>query len=357
MTSLRRALAVIVGAGVLLAGCTAAAHLRVLQVRAMPSASPAPGARDAPATPPADRTGMQLGIDLDASTYPGQDVAAAARTDISYIRSLHANAVAISFPFFVGGPGDSTVYAASATPTPAQLAIVARDAMAAGLRVTVRPLLDQSSIRGLSRTLWVPPHLQTWLASYERFLTPYAAMASRLHIATLVVGAELTLFSRAPGWAGLDTDLHRYYRGGLACSDNWGRPHLAGNCGPGVQQELDAYQPLRGDLAAGWKAFDHALPRGTVLAEVGIAAVAGAFVKPYDFSWPASQLDPAMQAQWFTDACQAARAERLGGIYFWSLGLSSQLSEPALNNQGSWANSAGAHAISSCFRQLSRPLS
>ena len=47
---------------------------------------------------------MQLGIDIDLYTYPGQDFAAAAATDIAYIASLHANSMSISFPFFMSGP-------------------------------------------------------------------------------------------------------------------------------------------------------------------------------------------------------------------------------------------------------------
>ena len=94
-----------------------------------------------------------------------------------------------------------------------------------------------------------------------------------------------------------------------------------------------------------------------MLAEVGIAAAYGAWLKPWLINWPRSILDPAMQAQWFTDACHAATAATTahqGGIYFWSLGLSVQQTGPTLADEFQWAHSAGASAISRCFASIEK---
>jgi hypothetical protein len=325
---------------VLIAGCTAAAHLRALQ--------PTPAPKTPRLLTPVSSSSMQLGVDIDAYTYPGQNVAAAARTDVAYIESLHANAVSISFPFFVGGPGSDTVTAGTSTPAPGELATIVAAAADAGLYVSVRPLLDETSL-GESRVDWVPSDPDAWFASYRAFVLPYAAAAQRAHAREFIVGTELTRMSRMPQWTGLDRALARWFSGTLAYANNWGHP-LAGNGGT-VTETVDAYQPARPPLVHAWLRFDRRLPPGTVETEVGIAAVDRAWRRPYQHHWPATRLDPAMQAQWFAAACAAARAAHLGGIYFWAIGLG-QLRGPTLAQQFNWAHSAGAAEISACFGSL-----
>jgi hypothetical protein len=347
LSGLRRLLATGAGVGLLVAGCAAAAHLQALQPAQVPSSPPLTIPSSHTETP------VQRGIDVDAYTYPGQDIAAAARTDIAYITSLHANAVLISFPFFVNGQYGSRVYAKNATPTPAQVAVIVRDAQRAGLRVSLRPLLDETSI-GTVRRSWAPVNPTVWFQSYQRFLIPYAVMADRLHVPIFIVGTELTRFSRSHHWAVLDAALRKHYHGTLGCVDNWDASHGTGNCGPDTQQLIDAYHPLLPPLTSTWDAYDHTLAPGTVEAEVGIAAAPDAFQQPYITYWPITQLDTAVQARWFSAACHAAAAEHLGGIYFWSLELSNELSRPTLADQGNWAGGAGARAISTCFAALER---
>ena len=88
--------------------------------------------------------------------------------------------------------------------------------------------------------------------------------------------------------------------------------------------------------------------------EVGIAAVQGAFAAPYKHKWPGKPVDESVQAQWFTAACHAAEAAHLGGIYFWSVNLSTKQSAPTPNAAGNWAKGAGAIAISKCFAAIQR---
>jgi hypothetical protein len=349
LTTLQRLLAAGAAIGVLVAGCAAASHLRALQ----PAHPPASPPLSVPSYPSYPAGLIQRGIDIDAYTYSGQDVAAAAHRDISYITSLHANAVLISFPFFVNGQNGSRVYATTATPAPDQVAVIVRDAQRAGLRVSLRPLLDEASI-GRVRRSWAPVNAATWFGSYQRFLIPYAEMADRLHVPDFIVGTELSRFSESPYWATLDAALRMHYHGTLGCVDNWDASHGAGNCGPGTQQLIDAYRPLRPPLASPWESYDRTLPPGTVEAEVGIAAAPDAFQKPYVTHWPITRLDTSVQARWFSAACHAAAAEHLGGIYFWSIGLSTRISGPTSADQGNWADGAGARAISACFAGLER---
>jgi len=329
----------------LVVGCTGIARIDALQPPRMP-----PAARLViPGPVTIHRPAFERGIQIVAYTYPGQDVSAAAATDISYIKSLHANAVTISFPFFVSGRQSSSVFATSQTPAPDQLAIVIEQAERAGLYVAIRPLLDEKSL-GESRVHWEPPDQARWFASYQRFLEPYAKMAQRERVGRLVVGAEFTRFDHSPRWDTLDRALRRWYRGALAYSNN-GKVNLSPvSGGRRARKMVDSYPALPPPFLAGWTRYDRGLPPGTVAAEVGIAAVAGAWHKPWINFWPAAtQLDLQEQVRWFTAACQAAIATHMHGIYFWALPLSTSLTGPTLARPSDWAHAPGAAAISSCY--------
>ncbi len=337
-------------------GCAAAAHKPVQPTEVLPSA-PA-NVSSAPAGLPT----FQRGVDIDAYTYPGQDIAAAAAADIAYIKGLHANAASISFPFFMADRSSPTVYAKNTTPSPAQLAILANDAVQAGLYVSIRPLLDESTL-GSARTDWSPADPAAWFASYRRFLLPYAAMAQREKVQEFIVGAEFSAFGASRLWNPLDTALRHSFQGALGCSNNWGQlayagdgsgAPYAGDCGHGVRESIDVYYPQQGNLLLKWEAFDSQLPRATVETEVGIDAVAGAYKRPYQHEWAGvTSLDPSVQARWFTAACNAAVREHLGGIYFWPLAFSNEpATGPTLTDQGEWAGGAGGKAVAQCFEAL-----
>jgi len=301
---------------------------------------------------------FQRGVDIDLYIFPGTNAMAAARADVQYAESLHANAVSFTFPFFMAGQNAQGVYTSSETPSPDEIAQLAKFAQQAGLYVSIRPLLDESSL-GVSRTGWKPRDLTAWFASYRQFLLPYAEMAERQHIPELIVGAEFDEFGFSSGWAGLDRALESVYQGQLGFSRNW---TVNGSQGGPVSQLVDAYPSFRelspgSSLAAitgAWESYDRQLPAGAVESEVGIAAVDGAYARPWTLNWPAgTTIDPGIQALWFTAACRAAKATGLRGLYFWSLGLGPP-SGPTLAQAGAWSNSPGSSSISACFSALSR---
>lgn len=291
---------------------------------------------------------MQFGIDIDAYTYPGQNIPAAAAADMAYITSLHANSVMISFPFFAARP--STVTARKSTPTPAALGEIVTAAQRAHLFVLIRPLLDESSL-GKSRVVWTPPNMRTWFASYRKFLLPYAAMAQRLHVPEFAVGAEMSQFEWAPRWNGLDRALARVYHGRLVYALNWttAKRGVHGG-GRAATDTVDAYAPETGNLTQGWEAYDRLLPPGTVETEVSIDAIRGAYRAPAKWHWNASVIDQSVQVRWFTAACKAAQVTHLRGIYFWSIVLSTSPTRyPTISAQGAWSGGRGATAVRACF--------
>jgi hypothetical protein len=335
------------GLGLLTAGCAAASHLTALQ----PSIPLSPSAAAA-----ATRHTMQLGIDVDAYTYKGENIPAAATAVVNYALSLHANAISITFPFFMRGPHSPSVSRRAATPTPRELVAITRKAEAKGLYVAYRPLLDEASIDYGFRGNLRLSHPAEWFASYRRFLLPYAKAAQRSDAQEFVVGTELSSLYTSPRWYPLDTAVRRVFHGRLAFDSNWyGVSSLKGAGGKGLTEGVDAYPAIPTHIAEGWKLYDHRLPRGTVEMEVGIAAVRGAFAAPYKHNWPGKPIDGKVQAQWFTAACHAAAAEHLGGIYFWSVTLGTSFPGPSPGSPLSWGDaSPGARTISACFASLRR---
>lgn len=336
--------------------CSAAARLADLQPPSLADYHPAALSFHA-----VRRPRVQLGIDVDFYAHPDQDVTAIARSDVAYVKSLHANAMSVSFPFFASGLHSSEAYAGAETPSPADLAIVASVAEKAGLYLSIRPLLDASSIAGESRTDWRPSDTRAWFRNYERFLRPYARMAQKARIPEFIAGAELSEFQDSHYWKQLDAAIAKIFKGALAYSNNWyNQPGQSRQEVSGVHELVDAYPPVQvgqhasvAELTAGWSAYDRTLPRGTVLGEVGIAAQPGAYAKPFVVRWPGRPLVPAIQSRWFSAACDSAGHERLGGIYFWPMTFGQDLrAPPDAGDPGSFVDGEGASAIATCFQTL-----
>jgi hypothetical protein len=297
-------------------------------------------------------------VGVDWYTWRGQNLSPAINATIAYIRSLRANAMLVSFPFFMADSAASGVHAGPATPSPDQIATLAQAAERAGLYVSIRPLLDETAL-GRARTKWAPAHLRAWFASYRRFLLPYAAMAQRIHIPQMFIGTEFSQFGSSPQWPHLDEALADVYKGILAYAANWGK--VQAHPGSHVLVTIDAYPPMptlppsapQSQVTRAWVRYDRSLPRGVIESEVGIAAVAGAYALPFVHQWPTTQLDLTIQKRWFTAACRAAIEDHLGGIYFWAIGLGRSRG-PTDVRQGAWAGTPAAGAISACFAPVTR---
>jgi hypothetical protein len=348
-----------------IAGCAATSHLAAVQPP-RPRVTPSVVSQPAVATVAwARKPGRQLGIDVDYYVYsPAQDVSGIASAEVAYVKSVHANALSVSFPFFTNGWSGSTVYGNGETPTPADLAIFARAAKRAGLYFSIRPLMDESSLHHngarVSRTKWVPAHPAAWFASYQRFLRPYARMAEQQRIPEFFTGAEFDKFGSSPYWAKLDSYLRRYYHGALAYANNWEIAIPRAVDRHQVAQTADAYPPMSAASSASvatltgkWGRYLKGKGRGVVISEIGIAAQAGAYAKPFRLRWTGEPLDAAIQVRWFTAACNAMVNVHGGGIYFWSLNFGQQLnSPPTAADPTAFVDGPGAGAISACFKRL-----
>jgi len=191
--------------------------------------------------------------------------------------------------------------------------------------------------------------MSAWFASYTQFLLPYARMAQASKVGMFIVGAEFTRFGDSPLWNGLDQALAKVFHGRLAYSDNGSAQMSRSDGGLRTFKTVDAYPPINPPFLAGWQAYDRALPTGTILTELGIAAWEGAWRAPWEHRPRNHVFDPQVQVMWFSAACQAAKATGLGGIYFWTLGLQVTFKTTTAATPGAWAHSAGATAIARCF--------
>ena len=337
MTLLPARAAFAVAAALLVAACSAHA----------PDAVPPPQV-------PASR--YQLGIDLDFYWHPDQNVPALVTQEAAYARGLGANAVIISFPVYTGS---ATAETGENTPPPAILAAAVRAIRARGLMAGVRPLLSEANL-GESRVRYVPASVAGWLSSYQKVIVPYARAAQQAGASFFYTGAELSAFARAPQWQQVTAAVRAVFKGKLYFSANWNGPAtikaFPGSGGPGVAVAADAYPvssaPV-GQFGPWWTAEAGELPRGTVLAEAGIAAQAGMQQRPWDLGAPSQPLDPQLQAAWFAAACGAVQADHLGGIYFWSIYVSQPLNVPPTPATATqFTDSPGASAIRACFTTL-----
>jgi hypothetical protein len=284
-------------------------------------------------------------------------VAADITADARYARSLGANTIMISFPFYSSLQVPS---AGAATPSPAILAEAIRTARAQGLQVGIRPLLDEKNLPH-SRPGFIPRNVATWLKAYAALITRYARAAQGAGATRFWTGTELTQFAHDTHWALVTRAVRSVFKGQLYFAANWVTPLdttlLPGSGDSGVTVSADAYPlmpyPLS-KLRTEWAARALDLPRGTVLSEVGIAARAGAQAKPYQWKPSSAPLDPAVQVVWFNAACNAVSADHLGGLYFWSIDVGRSLkTRPTPKTANQFTDSPGATAIKACFSKLS----
>jgi hypothetical protein len=226
--------------------------------------------------------------------------------------------------------------------TPTREAIVAaiRDARAAGLAVTLFPIVRLSAPRTSDewRGTLAPRDRAAWWKSYRARLVDLARLAAREHVAVLSVGSELSTLDGAadrPAWAATIAEVRRVFYGPLLYSGNWDHYRdvavydlvdVVGLCGyfalvePGAPATVD-------DLTRGWRDWRVELerffaPRGRpiVFTELGYRSIHGAGAAPWDEGTPGTvDLDEQRRCYAaFRRVWADAPATLYGGVYFWN---------------------------------------
>jgi hypothetical protein len=280
-----------------------------------------------------------------------------------YAIGLGANSVGISFPIYTDGARPTKVYTKDGvTPTPDSLRTVIGEAKARGLRVMLRPIIDEGNIKdnaGSWRGSIKPRSMPAWFTSYQSILTPYLTVAQAAHADAFVVGSELdSLVGQTPQWRTLLAAAAAVFSGRLTYADNWGKWATGRPGVPGADPGLDAYPQLHltdtatvPQISAAWTAWLQKRPDGladTVVQEIGIAATPGAYKEPAAWGMPGQTVAPKIQANWFAGACDAVRTLHMSGIYFWNLDVWADPAKAASYASGSFIGRGDA-AIKTCF--------
>jgi hypothetical protein len=284
--------------------------------------------------------GIQVYWESTPSDPPGYTWGKAQRI-VDYIVGLDANSLCISFPFYTPDIVASTVDAKPATPSPARVAILIQEARRAGLRVTVRPILDEASLDPPTgwRGAIEPADRDEWFASYQRLLLPYAEVAQKYGAATFTVGTELDSMEGDPHWTGLISAIAAVFHGQISYDANWSdyitTPQVQV---PVTSLGVDAYFPVDApdsapvsELVAGWDSWlDRKTTgplRSLVLSEVAIGAEDGAYDSPGNF-YVSNPYNPQVQANWYTAICTITRQRQMAGMYVWSLDFNANPAKP-----------------------------
>jgi hypothetical protein len=305
------------------------------------------------------RLASDLGVDVYLNPYgtAAQQQADDARI-LNYVVSLGANAVAIDFLFGTNGLHPTKVYGtAGKTPSVSYVALAVQRARTHGLRVLIRPLLDESNLGGRWRGVIAPPDVSGWFASYWQFLKPYLQAAQQRGAQAFDLGVELdSLSTDTAQWNSLERSASLVFKGKLPVAinhDQWISPPASL---PEPYPAVDAYPVLVGtstpQLTAAWSAWlgerSANVRTHTMVQEVGIAAVRGAQAAPWKL-YTGSPIDVAVQRNWLTAACSAIRRAGMPGIYFYGIVSSDNPAvAPSAADTFSFVD-RGDTAIKSCF--------
>ena len=342
-------------------GTTASSH----HPSSAASASAAAAVRQSGTKPiPKPLVGVNLYVN---ENYSLAETKAWGARDLKYIAdTLKVKAVAIDWDYNVPSRTSNSVAASSArTPTVADLAALTSIARSHGLRVEYRVLyaIGNSDLRNESIQ---PTNLTTWLGSLLATETPALQLAQRDHVSEFVAGTEMASIDQSPLWGGFFAKAARLYHGTLSYASWGGKSGAGGFFSPqGVPLPLryfgaSAYPPVNlpatatgAQLTKAWVAFLRRAPesllRVTAIDETGIPAVAGAYHDPYQWNGlGTNKPDPAVQANWYRAACQAADLVHVRAIYFWSAVLSSNPASAQPSLEGFEGHPATEAAIRSC---------
>jgi hypothetical protein len=270
-----------------------------------------------------------------------------ARRIINYAISLGANSIALTFPFYTYGLGSDKVYASPSTPSPAHIALFLAEAARSHIRVTLRPILNETVLIAQNPIAWrgmiEPSSIAAWFRSYRKLLMPYAEVAQAGHAASFVVGTELESLEPAPEWPGLIRSIRSVYQGQLLYAENFDEFAAHDHVLPLSTFTIDAYPrfnlPDSASVSRLTAAWDHWLGthsrtvlRKLVLEEVGIDAVADSYPDPGAWvSTTSARIDPAVQTKWYEAVCRAVETKDLAGVYWWEVNFDA---DPA--NVGPW---------------------
>jgi hypothetical protein len=275
-----------------------------------------------------------VGVDLNVNRpYTPAQIASWGRRDIAYMADvLHVQAVGIDFDLVSPYQGSDQMKATDyATPTVADIETLTRIAQSYHLEVEYRVLYWLSAGE---RSIH-PAHAPAFFANLLTAESPYLRLAQHYDVGQFIAGTEWASLEEEPEWNWFLAHAAQIYHGVLTYAMWGGEPGQGGVFwGQGCDMPIalcgvtfypdDTLPPTASvaQVTTAWEATLTRLPASTLenleIDEVGIPAIAGAYRQPWNWS-QTGRLDATVQATWFTAACAAAHAERLRGLWFWTM--------------------------------------
>jgi hypothetical protein len=289
---------------------------------------------------------IQRGIDT-YFTYGCQAIGTIkkwAETEVAQFKALGANSIGIGFPLFTTSMTSNDVFAWTScweartyrTPPPWVIAVVVQIAHAAGLKVFLRPLIDQENLAAQNPFNWRgklrPTNVSLWFAKYFYTLRPYLQMAQREKVQYFAIQTELDSLADLSDWTSLIAKSKlQYSAGDLEVSYSWDtsaekvlRAHTIFGFDAYPKMPAFGVSATPNQLLSGWNFLllhrpSYAVPNlpAATISEIGIAALDGAYAHPASGGTPGEQFNQQIQANWFTAACAFMTEHKLQGIYFW----------------------------------------
>jgi hypothetical protein len=367
-----RRIVILLCAPLLLTGCAS------LWPGASRSTGPQTAQPAVPSTPSLPQVGKpwqpgmrELGINIlweDSSKDDDTLTRAKAQRILDYAVSLHANSVALNFPFIVDSLKASVVKADGLTPSPARIRIFAEEASVRKIRVTLRPFLDERRfVAPAWRGVIEPADRSKWFASYRTFLLPYVQAAQDTGMAQLVIGVELNSLQADSRWASLISAVRQIFRGKITYSANFdafeNKAATPAVDGVGVDAYFKVSSPNNAPintLATAWQQWiDQYAGKSAdklVLHEVGIAAQNGAYLHPGQWGSANVSINLTVQANWYAAICQAVEAKNIAGVYFWNVRMHANPGheDPQQADRMTFVDRPAQTTLRDCYARLSR---
>ena len=259
--------------------------------------------------------------------------ASKAASQLDHLGQLHVNSVSFVFPIYQSNWTSTTVYTDPTwTPSLANTRTFIRAAHQRGMRVLLRPLMDENSLHpaGKWRGQIAPASISAWFASYTGLVMTFAQLAQAEHAEIIDLGTEFdSLQSDSGEWLNLISAVRRVYSGQLTYSANWAIQYPSFGWALDFLS-IDAFFPLsvptnatQQQLVAAWSpwiaranGFAYNFGRHVVFTELGTTSEVGSFQTPWLWSH-GTGISLEAQRLYYAAACQALKG-RISGMYWWN---------------------------------------
>lgn len=308
--------------------------------------------------------GPVLGVNLYAlRNYPASQVKTDGKRMLSYIRNvLDAGAVDIVWNFYAASYSANKVGATSASLSAANVAILTRIAEQDHLLVEYRPLIMANAYNPWEGNI-DPTDSALWFDNYYNEELPYLQMAQKYHINEFVAATEMKALNSSPYWPMFFARIGKIYHGVISYA-----AHQSDYLPPNMRLlplnyiGMDMYRSLNLPSSAtspqvtkAYESFFSRVPtsvlRRTAIDETGIEARAGAYQEP-SYLYITGSLDEAVQANWFTAACNTVKKYDMRAVFFWKVDLTDYPVTHPASSLSTFEGKEGAQAMRRCASVL-----